>query len=132
MHDIGVSQVFLIECNDATFSGELGLKVGVSGGQRNASVSDFDDEVGNLKALTNSSGGGRHVSREPVDHSAAGVEAHFSQPFLYESLQPSHYLSPTRSSTSSSTQTRRKIMGMLNRRIRWGNSEINRGLGFKE
>lgn len=82
MHNIGVSQVFFIKCNDTALPGELRLKIGVSRGQRNARVSHFNDEVSNLEALANSVSGGRHVSREPVDHSAVGHEAHLSQPFL--------------------------------------------------
>lgn len=68
----------------------MGLKGGVGGGQRDASVSDFDDEVGEFKAVEDGTCGGCHVTREPVDGSSAGVEVHLSQPFLQQPFQPRH------------------------------------------
>lgn len=48
MHDVGVGQVFLVEGKDVAFRGEEGEEVLVSGGQGNAGVADFDDEVRHL------------------------------------------------------------------------------------
>lgn len=54
------------------------LKIRIDGGNRNTSVSDFDDEVGKFKPVTDGACGGCHVSWEPIDESSAGVEVHFS------------------------------------------------------
>ena len=33
MHDVRVGEVFFIECDDASFGGEVGLEIGVGGGE---------------------------------------------------------------------------------------------------
>lgn len=78
VHDVGVGEVFLVERDDASFTGEVRLEVGVGGRQGDARVADFDDEVGELEALTDGASGRRHVSGEPVDGSSARVESHLS------------------------------------------------------
>lgn len=76
MHDVGVGQVFLVEGKDAAFGGEEGEEVLVGGGQGNAGVADFNDEVRHLQPLPDGPSGSRHVAREPVYGSASGVETH--------------------------------------------------------
>lgn len=78
MHDVRVCEVFFVEGDDAAFGGEVGLEVGVGGGKRDASVSDFDDEVGEFETAEDGAGGGGHVAGEPVDGASAGVEGHIS------------------------------------------------------
>lgn len=85
MHDIGVSQVFLVEGKDAAFGGEVGLEVLVGGGQGNAGVTDFYNQVRHLEALPYGACGRRHVAGEPVNGSASGVERHLPQALLYTS-----------------------------------------------
>lgn len=79
MHDVRVGKVFLVERDDASFGGEMRLEIGVGGGEGNASVADFDDEVGEFEAVADGACGGGHVAGEPVDGSSAGVERHVSQ-----------------------------------------------------
>lgn len=80
VHDVGVGEVLLVEGNKGAFGAELGLKVLIGRGQRNASVTDLNDEVGELEAVTDGGGGSSHVAWEPVDGSAAGDELHLCQP----------------------------------------------------
>lgn len=76
MHNVGVGQVFLVEGKDAAFGGEEGDEVLVGGGQGNASVANFNDEVRHLQPLPDGPSGRRHVAREPINDSASGVEPH--------------------------------------------------------
>jgi len=76
MHDVRVGEVFFIECDDASFSGEVWLEVGVGGGEGNASVANFDDEVSEFEAVADGTCSGGHVAGEPGYGSAAGVERH--------------------------------------------------------
>ena len=77
--DVRVGQVFLVESNDASFGGELGLEVVAGGGERNASVANFDDEVGEFEAVSDGARGGGHVAGEPVDGATADGESHLTQ-----------------------------------------------------
>ena len=77
--DVRVGQVFLVESNDASFRGELGLEVVAGGGERNASVADFDDEVGEFEAVSDGARGGGQVAGEPVDGATADGESHLPQ-----------------------------------------------------
>jgi len=78
MHDVRVGKVFFIECDDASFCGEVWLEIGVGGGERKSGISDFDDEVGDFETVADGARGGGHVAREPGDGSSAGVERHVS------------------------------------------------------
>ena len=78
MHDGRVVKVFFIECNDASFCGEVRLEIGVGGGERNASISDFNNEVGKFETVADGACGRGHVAGEPADGSSAGVERHVS------------------------------------------------------
>lgn len=86
MHDVRVGEVFFVESDDASFGGEMGLEVGVGGGEGNASVAEFDDEVREFEAVADGACGGGHVAGEPIDGATAGVEGHVSetQTFLHQ------------------------------------------------
>lgn len=77
-NDVRVGEVLLVESDEAAFGGEEGLEVLIGGGERDAGVADFEDEIGNLEAVADGAGGGGHVAGEPVDGSAAEVERHLS------------------------------------------------------
>lgn len=62
MHDIRVSQIFLVEGDDAAFRREMRLKVLVGRGQGNSGVPDLDDHIRELQSMANSSGGCGHVA----------------------------------------------------------------------
>ena len=78
MHDIRVSQILLVEGNDAAFRREMRLKVLVGRGQGNSGVSDLDHHIRELDSVANGTRSCGHVAGEPIDGSTGRSEFHLS------------------------------------------------------
>lgn len=91
IHDIRVSQIFLVEGNDAAFGREMRLEVLIGRGQGNSGIPNLDDHVRELQSMANGTYGCSHVAGEPIDGSTAGGELHVSKSLLHDSVDPSHF-----------------------------------------